>query len=370
MSIHVREVNGKKKYEVSYRSGRQRTETYSRKVDAEKRDTEIRLAKERGEPIPRRGHGGGKETLKTFARDQWWPTEVSGAGLSLKTQERYATFLDKHLIPRIGDELLTSIDVQMILELRASLAKDKVPDYTAARTLKLLRQILHFAVIVGKLPSNPADVLSRPKMLPKQTRKDDLVPLYADEIEAIRAAILAGESPWKLRNAAMVSLYGYAGVRPLREGVELTWAALGADSLKVSAGKTGRSRIVPELIVPLLDDLAAWKAVAPSTAKTALIFPAEGGEWTQSALNNWRNRIFSPLAPDGATPYSLRHGYALMLAREGVDDRDAADRMGHSLTMHNQHYGGFIRALRGRPRESMGAAAKRARGALVLPKAA
>lgn len=367
MSVsRVKLKSGRTIYKVQFRYGNnQRSENYDRKTDADKRDAEIRQVKQRGEPIPKRGVGDTKLTFEAFARDEWWPNAVVGAKLTTKTQERYATFLDKHLIPRIGDEPLSYIDVPKVLEVRTGLVSDKVPDYTAARTLKLLRQILHFAVLSGKLTQNPADVLGRPKMLPSQTRKGDLVPMWPDATENMRAAILASQSPNKLRDATLVSVMAYAGLRPI-EAHRLTWDCVNGTSLRVVEGKTG-SRNVPKLIKPLLDDLAAWKKASKGSGK-ALVFPGEdGGEFSSTARGNWRNRIFAPNATEGATPYSLRHGYSLLLAREGVDDRDAARRMGHTTAMHAQHYDGWIERLSDEPKQSMEAVVKAARKAAAAP---
>lgn len=367
MSVHKRSRNGKTTYMVSYRHGnKQPTESYSRKVDADKRDAEIKLAKERGEPIPRRGRGDAKETFEDFAYESWWPAEVVGKKLTPKTQERYATFLDKHLIPRIGDEALTYIDVQKVLEVRTGLVKDNVPDYTAARTLKLLRQVLHFAVLSGKLPVNPADVFARRGMLPKQTRKHDLRPIWPDETETIRAAILASQSPNALRDATMVSVIAYAGLRPDDELFRLTWAADQKDKLRVYSYKNKRWRTIP-IIKPLQDDIAMWRKASASTAAKALMFPGEDGALSTAARGNWRNRVFHPHAPEGTTPYSLRHGYSLLLAREGVDDRDAAARMDHSTAMHHAHYDGFLESLRGKARKPMATVVKQARAKAAVP---
>lgn len=363
--------NAKGKYEVYFRvAGKQRKETYTRKLDADKRDSEIKLAKERNEPVPKRGRGDAKETFETFARESWWPSEVVGKKLTPKTQERYATFLDKHLIPRIGDEPLTHFDVPMVLSVRAGLVADKVPDYTAARSLKLLRQILHFAVLSGKLAQNPADVFSRPKMLPSQKRKGDLRPIWPDETEAIRAAILGSQSPNALRDATMVSVMAYAGLRPDDELFRLTWSADQDEKLRVYSFKSKRWRTVPDLIQPLRDDLVEWRKASKSTGAKALMFPGEDGEaLSTTARGNWRNRIFRPHAPEGTTPYGLRHGYSLLLAREGIDDRDAARRMDHSTSMHHGHYDGFLDDLRGKPREPMETVVKAARATAKAPKA-
>jgi integrase len=358
VSVSAVKRNGgnKRAFKVRYRdaTGKARSETYSVKADADKRDAEIRLAKQRGEPLPKKGRGDPKQTFEAFAYEVWWPTAVQGARLSARAQERYASWLDNHLIPRIGDEPLAHIDVAAVLDVKAGLARDAVPDYTSARTLKLLRQILGFAVLSGKLAQNPADVLRARGMLPPQGRKGDVRPLWPDETELIRAGMLNGQSPHALRNATLISVLAYAGLRPSEALHELCWQGVGDDYLQVRAGKTGRSRTIPELIKPLLGDLAAWREASRSTAAKALVFPDDdGGAWGRTALGNWRNREFKPRAPEGARIYDLRHGYASLLIREGVDPAEVAARMGHSLTMTTAHYAHVFQQHRNKPREPM-----------------
>jgi integrase len=281
-----------------------------------------------------------------------------------KTQERYRTFLDKHLLPRIGDEPLVYIDVPRVLEVKAGLAKDGVPDYTSARTLKLLRQVLHFAVLSGVLTSNPADVLRAKGMLPPQGRKKDIRPLLPSEVEAIRAAMLARHTPHAVRDATLVSVLAYAGLRP-GEALRLRWENVGTDQLRIVTTKTGKPRTVPKLITPLMDDLAAWRAASGKASPKALVFPGDDGKpWSVTAHGNWRNRAWKECAPEANVPYDLRHGYSLSLAREGVQVSDVAKRMGHKPATHLQHYEHFLDDLREREREPMEAAVLKAREAL------
>jgi integrase len=373
MSIEtVTRRNGKgRAYKVRYRdhANKPKAETFEVKADAETRDATIRQSKQRREPIPRLGRGDAGETFETFAHDVWWPNHVEAQKMVTKTQERYATFLDKHLIPRIGGDALAFIDVPRVLEIKTQLAADKVPDYTAARALKLLRQILTFAVLNGRLTQNPADVLGHSKMLPPQGRKTDIRPLWPDETEAIRRAMLARQTPHALRDATLVSVLAYAGLRP-GEALGLAWENINKDSIRVERGvsggklrptKTGDRRTVPSLIKPLMADLAAWRKASKRSGKS-IVFPGEDGKpWSVTAYGNWRNRTWKACAPDGYVIYDLRHGYSLLLAREGVDDRDAARRMGHSTTMHSHAYDGFIDDLRSKPKRSMEAVVKAAR---------
>jgi integrase len=362
----VKRTGGNKRaYKVEYRNGSgKRTETYTVKADAEKRDAEIKLAKQRGEPVPKKGRGDAKITFEDFAYETWWPTHVQGAKIGERAQERYASWLDNHLIPRIGGEPLTHIDVAAVLDVKAGLAKDGVPDYTSARTLKLFRQIMGFAVLMGKLEQNPADVLRARGMLPPQGRKGDVSPLWPDDTEAIRRAMLASQSPHALRNATLVSVLAYAGLRPSEAVGELRWEGIGSDFIQVRASKTGKSRTIPQLIKPLMADLEAWHEASESTAAKALVFPDEHGQpWSKNALGNWRIRIFQPSAPEGARPYDLRHGYASLLIREGVELTEVAERMGHSLTMTSTHYGHVFKQHRNKPREPMEKLVRKARKA-------
>lgn len=370
MSVEAIKRNRGRVWRVRYRdhANKPRTETFDKKADADARDAAIRQAKQAKEPIPALGRGGSRQTFAQFAQNEWWPQDVIGRRLSRATREQYGNFLDVHLIPRIGDEPLAYIDVARVIELRAELAKDKVPDYTAARSLKLLRQILAFAVNLGKIPHNPADVLRSRGALPPQTRSTDIRPMSPEDTEALRRALLA-RKPHGLRDATLVSVLAYAGLRP-GEALALTWEHIGRDSIRVENAnkdgvigrtKTSERRTVPKLIGPLTSDLQKWRKALGNPA-SALVFPDDGGKaWTRWIYANWRRRSFKPNVPPKARPYNLRHGYASLLAREGLDIAEIAHRMGHSPTMTTTHYLHVFEKYRDQPNEPMEAVVNAAR---------
>jgi integrase len=367
----VEPLNGKrgKSWKVRYRdhSGIDRAETYTVELDALHRDTQIKQAKARREPIPVRGRGDGGLTFERFAYDVWWPNFVVANNRAFKTQEQYSILLDNHLIPCIGSDAITFIDVPRAITLKTELAKAKTPEYTLARSLKLFRQIMGFAVTWGSVKENPGIIFSERGALPPQGRKEDVKPLWPTETEAIRAAMQARKSPFKLRDAVLVSVMAYAGLRPM-EALALCWGGVGEDSLRIQKAKAKRGsfkpRTVPKLIRPLMDDLAQWRDASSSTGAKALVFPAENGhEWSRSAYGSWRARVWDSCAPDDASPYDCRHGYASLLAREGIDIAEGAKRMGHSVAMHVQHYTHVFEAHRDQPNEPMEAVVLKARGA-------
>jgi integrase len=338
-----RAANGRG-WKVRFRdhAGQPRSETYSRKADADRRDLEIKLAKEHGGPLREVRRSG--QTFEEFAAE--WVELDARPRLQKKTLDTYAGFLDRHLIPRIGSEAIAHIDPERVLRFRADLASGGVPDYTSARTLKLLRQILGFAVQLGRIPYNPADVLRGRGQLPSQARKRDVRPLSPDEIETIRRRLTARRSAHGQRDAVLVSLMGYAGLRP-QEALGLAWRNVDSDFLRVEFAdkdgtlgktKTSERRTVRPLVRFLIEDLETWRNARDDAPPDGLVFPREDGEpWKEQDWNNWR-RVWRSVAPQGAVPYDLRHGHASLLIREGWDVVRVARRMGHSPTETHRTY--------------------------------
>jgi integrase len=276
------ERSPKGRWKVRYRdyNGSARSETYTRKRDADNRDAEVALAKERGEPLREVRKAG--QTFEDFAAE-WF--ELEKPRLQQKTLSTYAGFLDRQLVPHIGSEPVAHIDAERVLRLRADLKGARVPDYTAARALKLFRQILGFAVQLGRIPVNPADVLRGRGQLPSQARQRDVHPLSPDRVEAIRRALLARRTAYGLRDATLVSVMAYAGLRP-QEATALSWRNLGDDFLRVEYAdkdgtlgptKTSERRTVRPLVRFLVDDLAEWHARHPDPRPDALVFRATMG---------------------------------------------------------------------------------------------
>ena len=204
-----------------------------------------------------------------------------------------------------------------------------------------------FAVQSGRIPFNPADVLRARKALPPQTRQGVVRALDPVEVETIRTALLTRKTPNGLRDATLVSLMAYAGLRP-EEALALQWEQIDAGSISVVQAnvngrfgptKTGKPRTVRPLISPLVDDLSLWRKASGSATRRALLFPdAHGNLWPEQTYANWRSRVFNRVAPDDASPYSCRHGFASLLIREGKPLAEVSRLMGNSPTMTAQHY--------------------------------
>jgi integrase len=318
-----------------------RSKSFDLKKDADEHDRKVKSALQRGEAIEDRRSG---VTFNTLA-DEW--RDAQRPILSKKTLRDYEGQLDNHLRPVIGSEVVSAIDAARVYLLRTEVMKS-APDYTAARALKLFRQVMTFGVVVGRVrPTNPADIIGVRGFLPSQKRQKDIKPLVPSQVESIRLAMMARNTAHKQRDATLVSVLAYSGLRP-EEALALNWRHVGENFLRVefanmngnikSATKTWRRTVKP-LPAELIADLTALRDATVDTSADALVFASEDGTpFTKFDYDNWRKRTFKPCAPDSAVPYDARHGHASLLIRAGWDVVRVAKRMGHSPATCLHHY--------------------------------
>lgn len=124
---------------------------------------------------------------------------------------------------------------------------------------------------------NPVRVVKKPR----QKRQRAVRALAPTEAERLRLHLLRGR---RQRDAALISLLAYAGLRP-GEALALTWADVGTSTLLIDKAlalgvvketKTRRARTV-KLLKPLAADLAEWRLVSGRPEETGLIFPMQDG---------------------------------------------------------------------------------------------
>lgn len=109
------------------------------------------------------------------------------------------------------------------------------------------------------------------------------------------------------------------------------------------------------MLVPLREDLLAWRMRSGRPAGGVLLFPGpSGGLWTKTNYDNWRKRAFDralqAAAVEGATPYTLRHSFASLLLHEGRSVIYVARQLGHDARLTLGTYGHVIDELDEAPR--------------------
>jgi integrase len=160
-------------------------------------------------------------------------------------------------------------------------------------------------------------------------------------IEVMRARLLEQD---KLRDATLLAVLAYAGLRA-QEALALEWRHVRERTLLVEralsdgqlkALKNRRQPRTVELLAPLREDLAVWRAAQGGPPATAPVFASHAGRfWRASDWRNWRKRSYKPVAEsvgiNGARPYDLRHAFASLLISEGrLSVVDIAAQLGHN----------------------------------------
>ena len=177
-------------------------------------------------------------------------------------------------------------------------------------------------------------------------------------VELMRARMLEAD---RLRDATLLVVLAYAGLRP-QEALALEWRHVRERTLLVERAvsdgqlkvlKNRRQPRTVELLAPLRDDLAAWRAAQGSAPASAPVFASHGGGfWRASDWRNWRKRSYKPVAEavglDGARPYDLRHAFASLLIHEGrLSVVEIAAQLGHNPTVCLDTYAHVMAEQRG-----------------------
>lgn len=283
-------------------------------------------------------------TLKAFGH-MWWRRHIRK--LAPSTQRLYADLWDVHVLPYFSGHRLREIRVGTVEEWLADLDAAGVGRESQRKALKLLGASLEKAIAWEEMAgSNPVRHVK-----PPTHRRRAIVPLDPAGVEGIRDGLLARG---RRGDAAMLATVAYAGLRVPAEIIELTWADVRDQTLLVNASsKTDRTRVV-NLLAPLASDLAEWRLICGRPFGDAPVFPGFDGEtWSKRGYAKWRQRVFKPLAPQGVTPYGLRHTFVSLLIRGGRNVVEVAAQAGHSPKVCLDNYARtYSRSLlvAGRPR--------------------
>jgi integrase len=166
------------------------------------------------------------------------------------------------VLPRLGSIRLNAITPEVIERYRFELEADGVGQPTVHRALVILQGVLRRAVEWRRIGYNPVKAVQKPKI----RRQREVRPLSPLLVERLRAA--ATRRPRRgARNATLISLLAYAGLRP-QEALALRWSEVRERTLLVEEAtdgnggikstKTEQARTV-RLLGPLVQQQSSWR---------------------------------------------------------------------------------------------------------------
>ena len=317
------------RYRARYRDplGRQRSETFTRKADAERFLREMQVDIERGRWIDPAG--------ADLALASWAEEFLSLARrLSPSTQETYARDLKRYVLPRFGSYRIGRLPADEIENwLNDEIAGGIAPS-SVHRHYRVLRRVLQVAVEKEKLVSNPCDRVQPPRVPAREM-------MFLTWEEAVDLAEAINE-----RYRALIYLAVDSGMR---------WSELvGLRRAKVDLNR-GKVRVTEQLIRL---ESREWLRREPKTAagvrsitisrETAVILGEHVERFTAPGLDSlvFPNKAGNPLISSSFWQHyfkpaldavglacrfhDLRHTSVALAIAEGAHPKAIQTRMGHS----------------------------------------
>jgi integrase len=331
---YVEDLRGKKqgqgrpRWRARYRdpSGRERSKSFTRKVDAERFLVAVGADLVRGQWVDPQ-HG--RTTVGELA-ERWFATT---AALKPKTREDYRSLLDNHVLPAFGQRPVASIDTLAVRGWLAGLVSGGLSPSRAKHAYYVLFAVLEAAIQAGALLRNPAAGIRVPL-----SRRREMRFLSAGEVEQLAEAITP---PYGL----LVRFAAYTGLRAgelaalrvkrldlLRGTVRVVESASEVGGhLVLGATKTYAERTV-RLPRFLREDLAVYLARRPRDPDGFVFTAPKGGPLRH---NNLYQRIFCPALARAGLPaqvrfHDLRHTCAALLIAQGAHPKAIQAHLGHS----------------------------------------
>lgn len=298
------------------------------------------------------------KTVRQYADGVFMPAKQTT--FSENARSSYRMFLDKHILPVIGDTLLVEITPAMITKLildfqkpeRTVIKKDgstkTAKGYSHATTVKLyniLNGIFEMAFLDDSISMNPMLKVKRPAPRKEEPQKDEKEKAYTvDELHYILSCVAQEPLKWQ----AYVNLCADTGARR-GELCGLWWGDIDWDTATVTIRRNLQ--------------YTAAKGVYVTTPKNGKNRSVDIGQETLSLLRRLREEqsadciskwVFSqdglpdPMHPQSPTryftkfgerysvpdfhPHKLRHTSASIGITSGADVVSMSERLGHSDT--------------------------------------
>lgn len=315
MSVHRRPDRPTRPWQVKWRDevGKQRSRSFETRREAVLFDADVLRSVNRvAPPAPV------AQTLTEWAAT--W-VDVHGPAWAPSTQDGRALYLDKWILPWLGDTPIDALTRHTVSRWRATIHRDGASADTVNHATRVLSACLGKAVDDGFLAGNPCRGLRAMRHRVERPRA-----YTAGEVKALLDA--AGNR----RDRRLMALMVHAGLRP-GEAIALRWEDIGADVIHVTRsvrvdgsastpkGMRGRTiRISAEL----------RRELAPRGSDGLVVPAAHGGHLN---WRGWYRGRWKPVRERSGVvgaPYDFRHTFASRRIAEGANVVEVAAEMGHA----------------------------------------
>lgn len=285
-----------------------------------------------------------KITLAEYLNE--WLETACKPRLAPKTIEGYATCINRHIGPALGQIYLSDLQPMHIQMLYTDLLNKGLSKRTVELVHTVLRAGLKQAVKWQMIPRNPADATEPPR-----PQRREMQALGPQELQRILDA--AAESPI----ADVVLLAAYTGMRR-GEILALRWEDVDLQN-KVIFVQRNLVRVNQETIIktpktqrgsrriPIDDEIVSALRRLRSVSQSDWVFSRkDGSPLDPSTVTHQFKRIARQAGFPSLRLHDLRHTYATILLTQGVQAKVVQELLGHeSITTTIDTYTHVVESL-------------------------
>ena len=303
----------------------------------------LNRAQEREKAAQEAAEAAKLKTVRQYADGVFMPTKE--ATFSENARSSYRTFLDRHILPVLGDVLLVEVSPAMIQKLLVDFQRAGYAHATTVKLYNILNGFFEMAFLDDSIPMNPMLKVKRPAPRKDEQPKEESDKAYTvQELSYILSCAAQEPLQWQtyislaadtgLRRGECCGLQWSdidfkAGAVTVRRNLQYTAAA----GVYATSPKNGKVRVVD--VGP--DTLALLKQLREKQA--------------QSCISKWcftQEGTAEPMHPQSPTryfqkfgqrygvkdfhPHKLRHSSASIAITSGADVVSVSERLGHSDT--------------------------------------
>lgn len=283
------------------------------------------------------------KTVRQYADGVYMPTKETT--LSENARSSYRMFLDRHILPILGDTLLTEVTPAMLTKLLVDFQRTGKSHATCVKLYNILNGLFQMAFLDDSIQINPMLKVKRPVPRKDEAAVDEAEKAYTvDEMRRILKCLK--EEPLKWRT--YITLMADTGIRR-GEACGLNWSDVDFNTLTVtvrrnlqytpSAGvyeaapKNGKARVVDigADTAVLLKQLRSEQA---STCMSRYVFTQDGSPEPMHPQTPTRyfRKFGKRYGVEDFHPHKLRHTSASLAITNGADVVSVSERLGHSDT--------------------------------------